>query len=261
MADLTGAQKASFIDALLSGYTSDDQLAELLALRLDVNLAEIAGDGTLREQAFAVVNWAVANGRTRELALQAQASRPGNGKLTALVDSLYPGERQQASPESGAGNRAAPKQRRWIFAAVAVAAILIVVFVIALRPRGDGGGGNGGSAGKSGNSGGKDPSRPPVTMRFTTVSAFATAQTPPRVVVDARFQPPQLAPGAVLFFVVGSGPRCGKQIDRARVDNPSLGFMTFVLGPERERVTCAQLFVEDANGQTIARSDPHNITF
>ena len=97
-------------------------------------------------------------------------------------------------------------------------------------------------------------------MRFTALTAIVT-KTPPRVVVDARFSPPQLAPGAALWFVVGSGPRCGKKVDRAQVDNPSLGYMTFVLAVERERVSCAQLFVEDANGQTIARSDAHDITF
>jgi hypothetical protein len=65
----------------------------------------------------------------------------------------------------------------------------------------------------------------------------------------------------VLWFVVGSGPRCGKRIDKAEVDRPSLGYMTFILAAERERVTCAQLFVEDANGQTLARSDPHDIKY
>ena len=80
MSQLTGAQKASLIDALLSGYTSDEQLAELLDLHLDVKLAEIAQDGTLREQVFAVVTWAEANGRTKELALKAQKLRVRNAK-------------------------------------------------------------------------------------------------------------------------------------------------------------------------------------
>jgi hypothetical protein len=261
MSELTGAQKASLIDALLSGYTSDEQLAELLALRLDINLAEIAPDGTLREQTFAVVTWAEAHGRTRDLALHAQAFNPRNPKLAAVVDALYPGERQPLSDEEGdrdSGRRQSPLEksgrRGWILGAVAIAAILIAIVAINWRSRG-----GGGDAG--GNGGGKDRPRLPATLRFTSVTAITTAQTPPRVVVDARFSPPQLSPGALLWFVIGSGPRCGKRIDKAQVDNPSLGYMTFILAAERERVTCAQLFVEDANGQTIARSDPHDIKY
>ena len=100
-------------------------------------------------------------------------------------------------------------------------------------------------------------------MRFTELSGHRPRRqiSRQRVVVDARFPPPQLAPGAVLWFVVGSGPRCREQIHQAQVDNPALGYMTSVIKAERERPTCAQLFVEDANGQAIARSDPHDITF
>jgi hypothetical protein len=289
MSELTGAQKASLIEALLSGYPDVRELAQLLSLRLDVNLAEIAEDGTLREQAFEVVTWAEAHGRTKELALEAQAWRARNPKLTTLVDTLYPGERLAPADESGRGEpdgsdsarhdsargesggrdsggrresdrresadagatRGASNRRGMIVGALVVAALLIVVFAIVLRP-GGGGAGNGGS--------GKDRPRPPATMRFTSLSAIAT-KAPARVVVNARFPPPQLAPGAVLWFAVGSGPRCRDRVDRAAVDNPTLGYMTFVLAVERERVSCAQLFVEDANGQTIARSDPHDITF
>jgi hypothetical protein len=264
MSQLTGAQKATLIDALLSGYTSDEQLTELLDLHLDVKLAEIAQDGTLREQVFLVVTWAESHGRTKELALQAQTFRPRNGALRAFVDEHYPGERTDPpeAPSPGLAPRAEPPRaapsRTLIFGAVALAAILIVVVgVIAVRSwnrvdngRGDDGTGGGGA--------GKDRPRPAVALRFTELTGITS---PGRVVVDARFPPPQLAPGSVVWFVVGSGQRCRDRIHRAQVDNPSLGYMTSVIKAERARVTCAQLFVEDANGQAIARSDPREITF
>jgi hypothetical protein len=271
MSQLTGAQKASLIDALLSGYTSDEQLAELLDLHLDVKLAQIAQDGPLREQVFAVVTWFESHGRTKELACQAQKFRAGNAALGAFVDALYPGERTQppvstssastssasasstssVSSARGAGS-AESGSRRLIYGAVAVAAILLVVVAIAFRPwsRSGGGGGNG-----------KEGPRLPATLRFTELSGVETNRQPPRVVIDARFPPQQLAPGAVLWFVIGSGPRCRERAHRAMVDNPELGYMTSMLALDRTRTTCAQLFVEDANGQTIARSDPREIAF
>jgi hypothetical protein len=250
MSQLTGAQKASLIDALLSGYTSDEQLAELLDLHLDVKLAEIAQDGTLREQVFAVVTWFEAHGRTKDLALQAQKLRVRNQALGAFVDALYPGERIQ--PRGIGPVESGSRSRMLVYGAVGVAAMLIAVVVIALRPWGgpDDGGNGGGS--------GKDRPRLPVTMRFTELSGLVSAQ---KVSVDARFTPPQLAPGSVLYFVVGSGQRCRERIHKAQVDNPALGYMTSIIRVERTRPTCAQLFVENANGQAIARSDPRDITF
>jgi hypothetical protein len=270
MSQLTGAQKASLIDALLSGYTSDEQLAELLDLHLDVKLAEIAEDGTLREQVYAVVTWFESRGRTKDLALQAQKYRPLNEALGAFVDALYPGGRTQPPPpsrssESGSSAsrprdvesfESGARSRALVYGAVAVVAVLIAV-VIAMRPwdgRDDGGNG-GGNGGGSGN----DRQRVPVTMRFTELTGVDDSGQ--RVVVDARFPPPQLAPGSALWFVVGSGQRCRERVHRAQVDNPSLGYMTSVIKAERARATCAQLFVENANGQAIARSDPRDIAF
>jgi hypothetical protein len=258
MSQLTGAQKASLIDALLSGYTSDEELAELLDLHLDVKLAEIAEDGTLRQRVFAVVTWFEAHGRTKDLTLQAQKYRPRNEALAAFADAHYPGERTQPPPQSKPLQSA--RSPMLVYGAVAVA-VLIAVVLITLRPwRGadDGGNGNGGNGGKGGENT-KDRPRPPATLRLTALSGI---QSDHRVVVEARFAPPQLAPGAILWFVVGSGQRCrGERVHRAQVDNPSLGYMTSVIKAERARVTCAQLFVEDANGQAIARSDPREIAF
>jgi hypothetical protein len=274
MSQLTGAQKASLIDALLSGYTSDEQLAELLDLHLDVKLAEIAQDGTLREQVFEVVTWFEAQGRTKDLALQAQKYRPRNEALAAFADALYPGERVQPPPSSGpsesvwvasgtstSGASASRRSHTLIYGVAALAAVLIAVVVITLRPwRGTDNGGNKGNGGSGGEIT-KDRQRLPVTMRFTELTGVDNSGQGQRVVVDARFPPPQLAPGAVLWFVVGSGQRCRERLHRAQVDNPSLGYMTSVIKTERARPTCAQLFVEDANGQAIARSDPRDIAF
>ena len=110
MSPLTGAQKASLIDALLSGYTSDEQLAELLDLHLDVKLDEITEDGPLRTRVFGVVTWAESHGRTKDLALQAQKYRPRNEALAAFVDAHYPGERTQPPPDGS--SRPSPRRRR-----------------------------------------------------------------------------------------------------------------------------------------------------
>src|SRR5688572_15759573 len=176
MSALTGAQKASLIDALLSGYTSDEQLAELLDLHLDVKLAEIAQDGTLREQVFGVVTWAEAHGRTKDLALQAQKFRPKNAALAAFVDAHYPGEGTKPPPVPPAESRS---RSPLIYGAVAAAAVVIAVVLITLRPWGgtdtDGNNGNGENGGGTT----KDrPDRPrlPVTMRFTELSGIDSGE-------------------------------------------------------------------------------------
>jgi Effector-associated domain 1 len=256
MSQLTGAQKASLIDALLSGYTSDDQLTELLALHLDTKLAEIAEDGTLREQVFAVVMWAEAHGRTKDLALQAQRHRPRNEALGAFVDAHYPGERVQPPPQSRPFESRS-QSSMLVYGAVAVAAVLLAILIIARPWRGPDDGGNKGNGGSGGETT-KDRPRLPATMQFKELTGVDRGD---RVVVDARFTPPRLESGSVLWFVVGSGQRCRERVHRAQVDNPSLGYMTSIIKPERARPTCAQLLVEDANGQAIARSDPREIAF
>jgi hypothetical protein len=65
----------------------------------------------------------------------------------------------------------------------------------------------------------------------------------------------------VLWFVVGSGPRCRERVYQTQVNNPALGYMRSVIRAERARVTCAQLFVADANGKAIVLSDPRDIAF
>lgn len=75
-----------FEEALLSAYPNHPALARMLRYEMNVNLAEIAVGG-LREVAFALIEWAQANGRGDELLRAALKQNPGNAKLRAFAAS------------------------------------------------------------------------------------------------------------------------------------------------------------------------------
>ncbi len=81
---LRGAQILQFQEALLSAYDGAG-LAQMVRIRLDEDLAAVAGGGNLSEVVFNLILWAERTGRTEELVVGASASNPQNALLKAFM--------------------------------------------------------------------------------------------------------------------------------------------------------------------------------
>jgi hypothetical protein len=81
---LRGAQIMQFQEALLSAYDGPG-LAQMVRIRLDEDLAAVAGGGNLSEVVFNLVLWAERTGRTEELVVGASASNPQNALLKTFT--------------------------------------------------------------------------------------------------------------------------------------------------------------------------------
>lgn len=85
---MTGNQVRQIQDALLSAFTSREQLAQMMRVRLEQNLEAIAEGDTLTKITFALVRWAEANGCLGALVAGALAEVPGNPELQAVAAAM-----------------------------------------------------------------------------------------------------------------------------------------------------------------------------
>jgi hypothetical protein len=86
--ELTGAQKRELRLALVSAFPSWNELRKLTSDQLDLNLAVIvAQSGNVEDNAFELIEWATAQGRTAELLIGARNQNPGNPKLEDVAAS------------------------------------------------------------------------------------------------------------------------------------------------------------------------------
>ena len=104
---LRGAQILQFQEALLSAYDGPG-LAQMVRIRLDEDLAAVAGGGNLSEVVFNLILWAERAGRTEELVVGASASNPQNALLKAFAAQyLASGGGQAAAAGTAAAGAAA----------------------------------------------------------------------------------------------------------------------------------------------------------
>lgn len=84
---INSAQFEALVKALMAAFPSGASLARLTRFKLDLNLATVA-TGNLHDQTFALVEWAEAKGRLRDLIAGARQENPGNPTLAAFAMSL-----------------------------------------------------------------------------------------------------------------------------------------------------------------------------
>jgi hypothetical protein len=84
---LTGGRFQALMNALLAAFPTGQALARLVRFKLELNLDEVAA-GNLTDQTFALVRWAEAHGRVRELIEGARAENPTNDTLAAFARSV-----------------------------------------------------------------------------------------------------------------------------------------------------------------------------
>ena len=75
---LSGQQFRLVREALLSAFTSKEQLSMMVRVQLDENLNAIAGGENLRVIIFNLVSWAESRGGVADLIQGACAEVPGN---------------------------------------------------------------------------------------------------------------------------------------------------------------------------------------
>ena len=109
---LRGAQILQFQEALLSAYDGPG-LAQMVRIRLDEDLAAVAGGGNLSEVVFNLILWAERTGRTEELVVGASASNPQNALLkTFTTQYLASAGGQAGAAAAGAGTTGASETTR-----------------------------------------------------------------------------------------------------------------------------------------------------
>jgi Effector-associated domain 1 len=87
-ARLTGAQVGQFIEAILSGFGTDE-LEMLVRLNLDESLHNIASGGSFRMVVFRMIEWAEQHDRIEHLVLAVRRERPNNAAIRSIADSLF----------------------------------------------------------------------------------------------------------------------------------------------------------------------------
>ncbi|MFN8466060.1 MAG: effector-associated domain EAD1-containing protein [Caldilineaceae bacterium] len=98
---LRGAQILQFQEALLSAYDGPG-LAQMVRIRLDEDLAAVAGGANLSETVFNLILWAERTGRTEELVVGASASNPQNALLKTFTSQYLAGAGGQAAAGAAA---------------------------------------------------------------------------------------------------------------------------------------------------------------
>ncbi len=83
--ELSGQQYKQLVEALLSAFPDKSSLEQMLFFELDKNLAAIAGEGSLEDVIFKIIQRAEAEGWIKDLIRAACKTNPGNPKLQAIA--------------------------------------------------------------------------------------------------------------------------------------------------------------------------------
>lgn len=99
---LSGKQRKELQLALIDAFTNTASLEQMLSFELDKNLRAIAGEGSLQDIVFKLIQTANSQGWVEDLVRAARDSNPGNRRLTAIVGELLPNQDPETSSASSA---------------------------------------------------------------------------------------------------------------------------------------------------------------
>ena len=83
---LTGTQLSQLQDALLDSFYTESDLAQMVRIQLDKNLAAIADGSNLSETIFGLIRWAESTGAVKALVDGAHSHNPGNATLKLWIN-------------------------------------------------------------------------------------------------------------------------------------------------------------------------------
>ncbi len=132
---LSGQQRRLLQSALMGAFPTLVSLEQMLSFRLNKNLRAIAGEGSLQEIVFKLIQIAEAQGWLEDLVCAARKENSGNALLQAIAQELLTGETQIASspnvPQAPSRFAPIPKprstQRRKILVS---GASVVVIFLL-----------------------------------------------------------------------------------------------------------------------------------
>ena len=84
--NLDGGQTKQLVEALLHAFPNRSDLEQMVKFGLNESLNAIAATGNLRHDAFQLIQWTEARGRTDELLVAARQENPGNTKLRQFAE-------------------------------------------------------------------------------------------------------------------------------------------------------------------------------
>ena len=86
---LSGEDLKKLVNAIVSAYPTQDDLAMMVQFELEENLNAIAGGGNLKQLVFNLVTkWAIPRGKIYRLILAAYESNPDNPELQEFYESV-----------------------------------------------------------------------------------------------------------------------------------------------------------------------------
>src|SRR4051812_7742512 len=95
---MKGAQFWQLYSALIHAYPTEAELAQMVQVDLNENLASITVATNMQERVFDLIHWAEAQGKLADLVLAAQQRNPGNPQLQSLPvpPQPTPGQRERS---------------------------------------------------------------------------------------------------------------------------------------------------------------------
>jgi formylglycine-generating enzyme required for sulfatase activity len=102
--NLFGQRRKKLQEALIDAFPSFASLEQMLLHGLDKNLRAIAGEGSLRDVVFRLIQTAHSQGWIEDLIRAAREDNPGNQQLKDIARELLPNPNPEASPVSLADN-------------------------------------------------------------------------------------------------------------------------------------------------------------
>jgi Effector-associated domain 1/CHAT domain len=102
--NLSGKQRKKLQDALINAFPNMSSLEQMLSYELDKNLRVIAGEGSLQEIVFKLIQAANAQGWLQDLIRAACNENPENQQLKDIAQELLPNPNLEAPPISLSNN-------------------------------------------------------------------------------------------------------------------------------------------------------------
>jgi hypothetical protein len=102
-AALSDSERQQFHQALISAFPPQGALSQMVNLRFDQDLTEIAGTGTLDEVVADLITWAEASRKVEDLIRKARAQNPTDPLLNAFAERMLPGPRVMGTSGASGG--------------------------------------------------------------------------------------------------------------------------------------------------------------
>lgn len=124
---LSGQQLKDLQKALISAFIDKTALEQMLLFQLNKNLREIAGEGSLKDIIFKLIQTADAEGWIEGLVLAASAYNPGNLELRAIAENLL------STPEKYPLGKNDRNRKKWILISVVGTTVSISLYHIIIN--------------------------------------------------------------------------------------------------------------------------------